>query len=123
MGTHAKEVTGVHHLKAAEKIENDNGVVEAVHLSAADIGVLGESRSKTDGKELACVYPGPSPPPPPSPKMPSKVESSDSGLTDGEIAGVAIGAAIGGIVLLGIVALILRSLIVKMPSPCSPASR
>ena len=45
------------------------------------------------------------------------MESDDSGLTDGEIAGVAVGAAVGGIVLLGIVALILRSLIVKDAKP------
>ena len=52
---------------------------------------------------------------PPSPSLP--VESSGSGLSDGEIAGVAIGAAVGGIVLLGIVGLILRSLIVKDAKP------
>ena len=45
------------------------------------------------------------------------MESDDSGLTDGEIAGVAVGAAVGGIVLLGIVALILRSLLVKDAKP------
>jgi hypothetical protein len=42
---------------------------------------------------------------------------SDSGLTEGEIAGVAIGAAIGGILLLGIVGLILRSLMFKEAKP------
>merc|ERR1712021_92537 len=40
-------------------------------------------------------------------------ESSDSGLT----AGVAIGAAIGGIVLLGVVGLILRSILFKEAKP------
>jgi len=44
-------------------------------------------------------------------------ESSDSGLTDGEVAGVAIGAAIGGIVLLGVVGLILRSIMFKEAKP------
>jgi hypothetical protein len=44
-------------------------------------------------------------------------ESSDSGLTDGEIAGVAIGATVGGIVLLGLVGLILRSIMFKEAKP------
>ena len=44
-------------------------------------------------------------------------ESSDSGLTDGEVAGVAIGAAVGGIVLLGAVGLILRSIMFKEAKP------
>ena len=46
-----------------------------------------------------------------------KQESSDSSLTDGEVAGVAIGAAIGGIVLLGVVGLILRSIMFKEAKP------
>ena len=44
-------------------------------------------------------------------------ESSDSGLTDGEIAGIAIGAAVGGIVLLVLVGLLLRSLLFKDAKP------
>jgi hypothetical protein len=46
-------------------------------------------------------------------------ESKDdsSGLSDGEIAGVAVGAAIGGIVLLLVVGLILRSLLFKEAKP------
>merc|ERR1712028_287518 len=44
-------------------------------------------------------------------------ESSDSTLSDGEVAGVAIGAAVGGIVLLGAVGLILRSLMFKEAKP------
>ena len=44
-------------------------------------------------------------------------ESSDSTLSDGEVAGVAIGAAVGGIVLLGVVGLILRSLMFKEAKP------
>merc|ERR1712021_173187 len=46
-----------------------------------------------------------------------KKPDSDSGLSEGEIAGVAIGAAVGGIVLLGIVGLILRSLMFKEAKP------
>merc|ERR1712021_90260 len=46
-----------------------------------------------------------------------KKPDSDSGLSEGEIAGVAIGAAVGGIVLLGIVGLILRSLMFKEARP------
>ena len=44
-------------------------------------------------------------------------ESSDSGLTTGEFAGVAIGAAVGGIVLLVLVGLFLRSLLFKDAKP------
>ena len=44
-------------------------------------------------------------------------ESSDSGLTTGEFAGVAIGAAVGGIVLLALVGLFLRSLLFKDAKP------
>jgi len=43
--------------------------------------------------------------------------SEDSGLSDGEIAGVAIGAGVGGIVVLGIVALVIRSLMFKGAKP------
>merc|ERR1712166_1050269 len=46
-----------------------------------------------------------------------KDSASNSGLSEGEIAGVAIGAAVGGIVLLGIVGLILRSLMFKEAKP------
>ena len=45
------------------------------------------------------------------------VDSSDSGLSEGEIAGVAIGGAVGGIVLLGVVGLGLRSLLFKEAKP------
>jgi len=45
------------------------------------------------------------------------VDSSDSGLSEGEIAGVAIGGAVGGIVLLGVVGLILRSILFKEAKP------
>jgi len=95
------------------------------HVTAKDIGVL-KASLQADGTAKDCSAAGalamPPPSPPPAKKQvqgPSEAntESSDSGLTDGEIAGVAIGAAIGGIVLLGIVALILRSLIVKDAKP------
>jgi len=54
--THATEVTGARHLTAAETFQNDDGVVEAVHLSAADIGILTASRSETDGSEMVCPF-------------------------------------------------------------------
>eukprot|EP00964_Phaeocystis_antarctica_P059625 scaffold35425_cov42-Phaeocystis_antarctica.AAC.1 len=44
-------------------------------------------------------------------------DSGDSGLTDGEVAGIAIGAAVGGIVLLVLVGLLLRSLLFKDAKP------
>jgi hypothetical protein len=214
--THAKEVTGAHHLKAAAEFTNDDGVVEAVHLSSADVGIL--KREDTDGSvPLECTFPPPAPPPvkvnketpswvgatvvlkltasgsvsdysnlkPLTEKIataaglgsslvsisvaaasviitatinvpaaltaasvqtllssklgtaatasaalgitvesdPTMIatevqqESSDSGLTDGEIAGVAIGATVGGIVLLGAVGLILRSIMFKEAKP------
>eukprot|EP00964_Phaeocystis_antarctica_P059675 scaffold35467_cov53-Phaeocystis_antarctica.AAC.1 len=47
----------------------------------------------------------------------SEANTDSSGLTDGEIAGVAIGASVGGIVLLGVVGLILRSLMFKEAKP------
>jgi hypothetical protein len=208
--THAKDVTGAHHLKAAANFSNDDGLVEAVHLSATDIGIL-----KASG-EVVCTFQPPSPPPRavnnketssgatvvlkltasgsvsdysdtkdlqekiataagvasslvtisvaaasviitatinvPTATTAASVqtvlssklgtaatasaalgitvesdptmiatevqqESSDSGLTDGEVAGVAIGAAIGGIVLLGAVGLILRSIMFKEAKP------
>lgn len=48
-------------------------------------------------------------------KLGAKEDSS--GLTEGEVAGIAIGAAIGGILLLVIVGLILRSLLFKEAKP------
>ena len=84
--------------------------VEVVHLQERDIGVLAAAADSE-----ACVMPPPSPPPP-SPALP-KTADSNSGLTDGEIAGVAIGAAVGGIVLLGVVGLILRSIMFKEAKP------
>ena len=99
----------------------DDGDVQ--HVTAKDIGVLTASL-QADGTEKDCSSAGALAMPPPSPSSPppvdgrtSSVESEDSGLTDGETAGVAIAAAVGGIVLLGIVALILRSLIVKDAKP------
>merc|ERR1711959_311056 len=83
------------------------------YLSAADLGTL-HTVLNADDEPPTCTMPPP-PSPPPSPSLP--VESSGSGLSDGEIAGVAIGGAVGGIVLLGIVALILRSLLVKDAKP------
>ena len=50
-------------------------------------------------------------------KVAQEEESSDSGLTDGEVAGIAIGAAVGGIVLLVLVGLLLRSLLFKDAKP------
>ena len=44
-------------------------------------------------------------------------ETSDSGLTDGEIAGIAIGATVGGVVLLVLGGLLLRSLLFKNAKP------
>jgi hypothetical protein len=86
--------------------------VEAVHLQERDIGVL-----KAAGSSAVCVMPPPAPPPP-TPATPTEVQqSSDSSLTDGEIAGVAIGATVGGIVLLGAVGLILRSIMFKEAKP------
>merc|ERR1712028_113243 len=66
------------------------------------------------------AMPPPSPPPPKAKindAQESNQESSDSSLSDGEVAGVAIGASIGGIVLLGAVGLILRSIMFKEAKP------
>ena len=61
-------------------------------------------------------------PPPPSPSSPPPAEAidlqqSNSALSEGELAGVAVGAAVGGIVLLGVVGLILRSILFKEAKP------
>jgi hypothetical protein len=73
--TQAKEVTGAHHLKATAEFTNDDGVVEAVHLSSADVGVLKRSENTDGSVPLECdgTSPPPSPPPPspsPSPSPP-----------------------------------------------------
>jgi hypothetical protein len=85
--------------------------VEVVHLQERDIGVLAAAA------DSACVMPPPLPPPPAPSSPPPLKSDSDSSLTDGEIAGVAIGATVGGIVLLGLVGLILRSIMFKEAKP------
>ena len=89
--------------------------VEAVHLQERDIGVLAAAVELT-----ACTFASPAPPPP-SPKSPPPPppveESSDSGLSTGEIAGVAVSATVGGIVLLVVVGLVFRSLLFKSVKP------
>ena len=86
--------------------------VEAVHLQERDIGALVAAADSA-----ACVMPPPAPPPPALKMDFSEANTDSSGLTDGEIAGVAIGASVGGIVLLGVVGLILRSIMFKEAKP------
>jgi hypothetical protein len=95
-------------------IRSETEATEGVHIKERDIGTL-VAAVDGGGDPIVCTYPPPAPPPP-VPSSPSKSDS-DSGLTDGEIAGVAIGAAIGGIVLLGAVGLILRSIMFKEAKP------
>jgi len=52
-----------------------------------------------------------------APKTAKEATDDSGGLTEGEIAGVAIGGAVGGIVLLGVVGLILRSIMFKEAKP------
>ena len=98
---------------------------DSAHVSKKDVGVLTASL-QTDGSEKDCEAAGTlAMPPPPSPPMKVAPKggatvvqtSEDSGLSDGEIAGVAIGAGVGGIVVLGIVALVIRSLMFKGAKP------
>jgi len=93
------------------------------HVTKKDVGVL-KASLQTDGGEKDCSTKGTlaMPPPAPPPKTLKTASSeanvdSDSGLSEGEIAGVAIGAAVGGIVLLGAVGLILRSIMFKEAKP------
>jgi len=91
---------------------------DRTYLSPADVGVLRVARDP-DGKQPTCTFP-PSPPPPPSPPaapLSPETKKVDSGLSEGEIAGVAVGATVGGVVLLVLVGLILRSLIFKEAKP------
>ena len=53
----------------------------------------------------------------PNSPPPTLVAATDSGLSTGEIAGVAVGATVGGIVLLVVVGLVLRSLLFKSAMP------
>jgi hypothetical protein len=67
-------------------VPSETEAVEGVHIKERDIGTLKGS------EEVVCTYPPPAPPPP-APETTTEVQqppSSDSGLTDGEIAGVAI---------------------------------
>jgi len=83
------------------------------YVSEADIGML-------QGVD-SCMFPPPSPPtplpPPPPTSPPPPPSSSSSGLSEGEVAGVAVGATIGGIVLILIAALILRKMLFKNAKP------
>jgi hypothetical protein len=90
---------------------------DAVHLTDRDVGELKHALVGETEIPKECEFPPPSPPPAKLVQGPSEENTESSGLTDGEVAGVAIGAAVGGIVLLGVVALILRSLIVKDAKP------
>jgi len=87
--------------------------VEAVHLQARDIGVLAGAPT--------CTMPPPAPPPPPPRKIKIGKQEANTGasdeLSEGEIAGIAVGAAVGGIVVLVAVGLILRSLLVRDAKP------
>merc|ERR1719443_77392 len=116
---HADAVTARTQHASTEKRTSDMGngagnplgqlvdAVEAVHLQARDIGVLAGAPT--------CTFPPP-PPPPPSPFNPP-AESTTSDLSEGEIAGIAVGAAVGGIVVLVAVGLVLRSLLVRDAKP------
>jgi len=108
--THASDVTGAHHY-TAKAVED-----EAVHLTAeADLGTLKEAM--VDGNPKTCTYPTPLPPPPPPPSPLTPPVDASSALSEGEIAGIAVGAAVGGIVVLVAVGLILRSLLVRDAKP------
>merc|ERR1719443_2814434 len=144
MPEHAEKLVNASYQHAStEKKTSGNGVgnhvgelvdaVEAVHLQARDIGVLAGAPP--------CTMPPPTPPPPspqmpppptPSPPPPSKPpppprnikigkQEANTGasdeLSEGEIAGIAVGSAVGGIVVLVAVGLVLRSLLVRDAKP------
>ena len=93
-----------------------------VHTTTADVGTLQESLVGGGPKE--CIMPpppSPSAPPPPiaSPAPPSgpDVSSTSNSLSEGELAGIAVGAVIGGILLLLILGLVLRAFLFKEAKP------
>ena len=96
-------------------VPSETEATEGVHIKERDIGSL-VAAVDGGGEPKVCTYPPPAPPPP-APSSPPSKSDSDSSLTDGEVAGVAIGAAVGGIVLLGAVGLILRSIMFKEAKP------
>ena len=96
-------------------VPSETEATEGVHIKERDIGSL-VAAVDGGGEPKVCTYPPPAPPPP-APSSPPSKSDSDYSLTDGEVAGVAIGAAIGGIVLLGVVGLILRSIMFKEAKP------
>ena len=93
-----------------------------VHVTAADMGTLQESL--VNGEPKQCTMPpppSPSPPPPPvaSPAPPSGpfVASTSNSLSSGELAGIAVGAMAGGLLLLLILGLVLRAVLFKEAKP------
>jgi hypothetical protein len=93
------------------------------HVSAEDIGNHKDAvDSQNDPICAAYVHASPAPPPAADKKEAATPEtksaqSASSGLSEGEIAGVAVGAAVGGIVVLVAIGLLLRSLLVRDAKP------
>ena len=90
-----------------------------VHMTLKDVGLL---QGAIDPKECNMPPPpSPSAPPPPiaSPAPPSgpAVSSTSNSLSEGEVAGIAVGAVIGGILLLLILGLVLRAFLFKEAKP------
>ena len=90
-----------------------------VYMTKEDVGLL---QGAIDPKECNMPPPpSPSAPPPPiaSPAPPSgpAVSSTSNSLSEGEVAGIAVGAVIGGILLLLILGLVLRAFLFKEAKP------
>lgn len=96
-----------------------------VHVTAADMGTLQESL--VGGEPKKCTMP-PNPPPPspnsppppvasPAPPSGPVVTSTSNSLSSGEVAGIAVGAVAGGLLLLLVLGLVLRTVLFKEAKP------
>jgi len=120
----ASKLQYVNHVRAGTLDTTE--ATDIVHMTEKDLGNLQETSvpkkctmppPPSPSKPPSSPKPPSTPPtPPPPPHVPAPMSSSDS-LSDGEVAGIAVGAAIGGIALLLILGLALRSVFSRDAKP------